>query len=190
MASPIKLHLSHSNIKYEIDINGDQPMEKLMEKCEELTEVPKENMKILAMGKTISNNPDQPILASGLKNGSKIMMLGKKVNSAEDSIIANLKPIRKDFDTKVAKLEQVAESVENYEKGFVQEKKPIDKLILGITEFFMKLLEKLDGLSIGQEHKVAREKRKSLVKDIQKQLDRCDVLRSRLTFTPTGKLTE
>ena len=54
----------------------------------------------------------------------------------------------------------------------------------------MKLLEKLDGLSIGQEHKVAREKRKSLVKDIQKQLDRCDVLRSRLTFTPTGKLTE
>lgn len=66
MASPIKLHLSHSNIKYEIDINGDQPMEKLMEKCEELTDVPKENMKILAMGKTISNIPDKPILASGI----------------------------------------------------------------------------------------------------------------------------
>ena len=44
------------------------------------------------------------------------MMLGKKVNSAEDSIISNLKPIRKDFDTKISKLEQVSESVSNYEK--------------------------------------------------------------------------
>ena len=65
MSSPIKLHLSHSNIKYEIDINADQPMEKLMEKVEELTEVPKENMKILAMGKTISNHREAPISASG-----------------------------------------------------------------------------------------------------------------------------
>ena len=85
-------------------------------------------------------------------------------------------------------MDQSAASVENYEKGFVQEKKQIDKDIISVTEFFMKTLEKLDGMTIGQEFKVAREKRKSLVKEIQKQLDRADILRNRLSFSPTGKL--
>ena len=115
------------------------------------------------------------------------MLLGKKVNPAEETFLTVLKPLRSDFDTKVSKLNQSETSVENYEKGFVQEKKPIDKDIISITEFFMKMLEKLDSMAIGQEFKVAREKRKGLVKDIQKQLDRADVLRSRLSISPTGK---
>ena len=124
---------------------------------------------------------------AGLKDGTKLMLLGKKVNPAEETFLTVLKPLRSDFDTKVSKLNQSETSVENYEKGFVQEKKPIDKDIISITEFFMKMLEKLDSMAIGQEFKVAREKRKGLVKDIQKQLDRADVLRSRLSISPTGK---
>ena len=36
-----------------------------------------------------------------------------------------------------------------------------------------------------QEHKIARQKRKDLVKNIQCDLDRCDVLRDRLKLAPT-----
>ena len=54
--------------------------------------------------------------------------------------------------------------MENYEKGFVQEKKPIDKEIIAINEFFMKTLEKLDGVSIAADLKAARQYRKTMVK--------------------------
>jgi hypothetical protein len=56
-----------------------------------------------------------------------------------------------------------------------------------ISENFMKTLEKLDSFSIGQDFKAARERRKNLVRDIQESLDRTDVMRSRLSFNPTGK---
>ena len=54
--------------------------------------------------------------------------------------------------------------MENYEKGFVQEKKPVDKDIIAINEFFMKTLEKLDGISIAADLKAARQYRKTMVK--------------------------
>ena len=105
------------------------------------------------------------------------MVLGKKCSAAEDAIISQLRPLRKDFDNKVAKLDQsgnipikivhyfnLAVSVENYEKGFVQEKKPVDKDIIAINEFFMKTLEKLDGISIAGVLKAARQYRKTMVK--------------------------
>ena len=40
------------------------------------------NILVIFGGKTISTIPAMPIGQSGLKNGSKIMMLGKKVNAA------------------------------------------------------------------------------------------------------------
>ena len=184
----IRIFLSHNNARHEIIIDPSRPVHHLMDKLEEITEIPTPNMKVIASGKTISSQPDNTLTAAGLKSGSKIMLLGKKVNAAEDQFMATLKPIRKDFNTKVEKLDKAAESVQNYENGYVKEAKPIDKEIMVTTEFFMKLLEKLDGMAIGQEHKVARERKKNLVKEIQKQLDRADVLRSRLSYSPTGKL--
>ncbi|CBY17924.1 unnamed protein product [Oikopleura dioica] len=118
------------------------------------------------------------------------MVLGKKCSAAEDAIISQLRPLRKDFDNKVAKLDQSAVSVENYEKGFVQEKKPVDKDIIAVNEFFMKTLEKLDGISIAADLKAARQYRKTMVKDIQAQMDRADSLRTRLTFSPTGEFAK
>ena len=109
-----------------------------------MTEILTPNMKVISSGKTISSNPKSSLADAGLKSGSRIMLLGKKVNAAEDKFLDSLKPIRKDFETKKMKLDQSAVSVENYEKGFVQEKKPIDKDIMVITEFFMKTLEKLE----------------------------------------------
>lgn len=188
MGDFVKLILSHQSARHEILVDADKEIIHLMEKLEEITEIPTENMKVIANGKTISAQPNISITAAGLKSGNKLMLLGKKVNSAEETFLSSLKPIRIDFEKKVIKLDQSAASVENYEKGFVQEKKQIDKDIISVTEFFMKTLEKLDGMTIGQEFKVAREKRKSLVKEIQKQLDRADILRNRLSFSPTGKL--
>ena len=91
-----------------------------------------------------------PIGQTGLRNGSKIMMLGKKVNPAEDGLIQGLKPMRQEFETKQAKLGALASQVENYERGFLQETKSLDKDIMIIAEHSMRILEKLDGYSIAE----------------------------------------
>ena len=91
-----------------------------------------------------------PIGQTGLKNGSKVMMLGKKLNPAEDGLIQGLKPLRAEFETKQAKLADLRSQVENYENGFLHETKSLDKNIMVIAEHSMRILEKLDGYSIGE----------------------------------------
>ena len=61
-----------------------------------------------------------------------------------------LKPMRAEFETKKAKLEGLASQVDNYEKGFLQETKALDKDIMTIAEYSMRILEKLDGYSIAE----------------------------------------
>lgn len=181
---------THQSKKLELELDPERPISHLMDRLEEITDVPVGNMKVIFGGKTISTIPAMPIGQSGLKNGSKIMMLGKKVNAAEDSLIQGLKPMRAEFETKKSKLSGLQSQVENYEKGFLQETKSLDKDIMVIAEYSMRLLEKLDGYSIAEEHKIARQKRKDLVREIQTQLDQCDVLRERLKLAPTGQIAK
>ena len=58
--------------------------------------------------------------------------------------------MRAEFDTKKSKLAGLKNQVENYEKGFLQETKSLDKDIMIIAEYSMRLLEKLDGYSIAE----------------------------------------
>ena len=121
-----------------------------------------------------------PIGQSGLKGKSKVMVMGKKVNSgkgfifeyfikggsrfwvyfawvdrikpkkAEETLINGLKPMKSDYDTKKAKLDAAAGQVKNYENGFLQETKQLDKEIMTIAEYLMRILEKLDGYQIAE----------------------------------------
>ena len=58
--------------------------------------------------------------------------------------------MRAEFETKKSKLSGLQGQVENYEKGFLQETKSLDKDIMVIAEYSMRLLEKLDGYSIAE----------------------------------------
>lgn len=58
--------------------------------------------------------------------------------------------MRAEFETKKAKLDGLASQVDNYEKGFLQETKALDKDIMTIAEYSMRILEKLDGYSIAE----------------------------------------
>jgi len=94
--------------------------------------------------------PSSSLVSLGLKGKCKVMVMGKKVNSAEEILIKGLKPMISDFETKKTKLEDAERQVNNYENGFIQETKPIDKEIQTIAEFCMRILEKLDGYAIAE----------------------------------------
>lgn len=58
--------------------------------------------------------------------------------------------MKSDYDTKKAKLDAAAGQVKNYENGFLQETKQLDKEIMTIAEYLMRILEKLDGYQIAE----------------------------------------
>ena len=58
--------------------------------------------------------------------------------------------MRAEFETKKAKLDGYASLVENYENGFLRETKALDKDIMAIAEYSMRILEKLDGYLIAE----------------------------------------
>ena len=98
----------------------------------------------------MEKTPDASLESLGLKGKCKVMVMGKKVNSAEEMLIKGLKPMISDFETKKLKLDDAERQVQNYENGFVQETKPIDKDIMTIAEYSMRTLEKLDGYIIAE----------------------------------------
>ena len=61
--------------------------------------------------------------------------------------------MKSDYDTKKAKLDAAAGQVKNYENGFLQETKQLDKEIMTIAEYLMRILEKLDGYQIAEVNK-------------------------------------
>ena len=65
MANLIKLFLNHQSARHEIVIDPAREIHHLMEKLEELTEIPKENMKVIGNGKTVSGKPELSIQDSG-----------------------------------------------------------------------------------------------------------------------------
>ena len=65
--------------------------------------------------------------------------------------------MKSDYDTKKAKLDAAAGQVKNYENGFLQETKQLDKEIMTIAEYLMRILEKLDGYQIAEVYTVACE---------------------------------
>merc|ERR1712110_101744 len=167
----IKFHQGGKDHLLELD--ASRTVSYMLDRIEDVTEIPPANMKVLFAGKCLEKFPSSSLVSLGLKGKCKVMVMGKKVNSAEEILIKGLKPMISDFETKKTKLEDAERQVNNYENGFIQETKPIDKDIQTIAEYCMRILEKLDGYAIAEEHKVARQKRKDLVKSIQMELDRC-----------------
>ena len=74
MANLIKLFLNHGSARHEIVIDPTREILHLMEKLEEITEIPKENMKVIGNGKTVSGKPELSIQDSGLVQHFQILI--------------------------------------------------------------------------------------------------------------------
>ena len=70
-----------------------------MEKVEELTEIPASGQKLICQAKTLTaNDPHKTTLATcNLINGSKVMVLGRKVDPENDPSYQKIKAIEKNI---------------------------------------------------------------------------------------------
>ena len=93
----ISIKLVYGSTKYMVEINPMLPLRSLMVKVEELTGVPQSGQKLICQGQTLTSaDPDNTYLhLHKLVQGSKVMVLGRKVDPENDAAYKKIVDIEK-----------------------------------------------------------------------------------------------
>ncbi|XP_070533723.1 BAG family molecular chaperone regulator 1-like isoform X2 [Ptychodera flava] len=140
----------------------------------------------VAHGKSLSD-PEQSLLSAGLKEGCKVMMIGRKSNPEEDANRSMVSEEEKKAEITGKKQKAVEEELDGIEKGFLQKnliREAYAKLLKRLAicnEEYMRILEKLDSMTVPEDQRSVRSNKKDLIKRIQVCLDRNDELKARIT---------
>ncbi|XP_074061965.1 BAG family molecular chaperone regulator 1 isoform X4 [Macrotis lagotis] len=96
---------------------------------------------------------EQPLSALGVKNGCRVMLIGKKNSPEEEAELKKLRDLEKSVEKIADQLVGVNEELVGIQKGFLAKDlraealSKLDKRVKGTVEQFMKILEQIDSLT-------------------------------------------
>lgn len=182
--------LAHGPERYNLQVSASQGKDVLLADLKEaafrVTGVPPEGQKIIFKGKQLSDSL-RPLFAYGVKSGSKLMVMGNKNSLQKDPRYIEMEAVEESVGKVEVKQNQINQELEGIEQGYldsslVQEAlQKLQKRLASCHEEFVKLLETLDSLSLGDGPPALRTKRKGTVQRIQKYLDVNDTMKSRIS---------
>ncbi|XP_041040363.1 BAG family molecular chaperone regulator 1 isoform X2 [Carcharodon carcharias] len=151
----VGLTLMHGSSKHKIEISAGQEgceptLQDMATVIAQVTGVPQQLQKLIFKGKSLKEM-EQPLSVLGVKNGCKIMMIGKKNSPEEEAELKKLKELEKSTDQLSHKLEEI-----NAELTGIQNSLPDD-------------------------FSDCRHRRKGLVKNVQTYLAQCDVIETHIS---------
>lgn len=114
----MKLIVTHGRATHEVEISDEATTAGLGESMALRTGVPVPNQKFIIKGKSFHPG-DNDILSSRVKNGDKVMMLGKRVDLVQDETVKRLQDLLSTTKPLVAKMQEIESQVEQLDKGFV-----------------------------------------------------------------------
>ncbi|XP_030060605.1 BAG family molecular chaperone regulator 1 [Microcaecilia unicolor] len=178
--------VSHGSEKHKIQIpvqgeNDEPTLQDMALVVERVTGVPVSFQKLICKGKSLKEM-EQPLSVLGIKNGSKVMLIGKRNSPEEDAELKKLKDLEKSVKQTANKLEEVTKELTGIQKGFlskslqVEALNKLDKRIKSTVEQFMKILEEIDALNVPENFNDCKLKRKGLVIKVQGLLAQCDTV--------------
>ncbi|XP_060085612.1 BAG family molecular chaperone regulator 1-like [Ylistrum balloti] len=186
--SRLNLEVVYGSRKHQVEVSlppgqaGDVlTVRHLREEVQKLTDVPAENQKLIFKGKSLTDS-EKSLSEFGLKNGVKVMLIGKKPVPKDDPEMLGLKKVETSLAKEEEKFSVVIYRLDGIHRGFLDEQKKrdtlvqLDKELAQIIENFERMLESLDCLRFDEFNKEGRAKRKSTVDRIQTLLARCDGL--------------
>ena len=152
---------------------------------EKLLNVEQHKQKLIHKGTTISNSPDNTLASFGIKQGSRIMVIGKSFSHEEEEVMKVLVTIENDFKKYNSTVDELSKQLEDILKGFNENysddiTKHVKKGVLTASENLMRLLEKIDQMILKDEFADAKIKRKNLVQNIQNKMDKCEACLDKL----------
>ncbi|XP_053322211.1 BAG family molecular chaperone regulator 1 [Spea bombifrons] len=183
--------VTHGSEKHKLQVigqdeNNEPTLQDLALAVEQVSGVPLTSQKLIFKGKSLKEM-DQALSSLGVKNGCKIMLIGKKNSPEEDLELKKLKDLEKSVEQMAIKLDDVNKELSGIQKGFlnktlqVEALNKLDKRIKSTVEQFMKILEQIDAMAMPDNFSDCRQKRKGLVKKVQGLLAQCDTVEGNIS---------
>lgn len=183
----VDLHLKHGTARLAWSIDDQATLGELMGQIESELSVPKSGQKLILNGRTLSSlDPETTLERAGVRNLSKIMVLGRRFDPEDDRMMKDILRVEKQVQVTTEKLQQVSNEIRDIERGFLDTEhhdKAWPNLIKRCrsgSEEFMRLLETLDTFRFEEHQQMAKTKRKNLVDIINKKLDANDELQRKV----------
>ncbi|CAN9502675.1 unnamed protein product [Ophioblennius macclurei] len=177
------LTVTYGSVKHSVVVRSAGPagpsVGDLAEALTQLTGVPSASQRIIFKGKSLKDM-DQSLSSFGVKDGCKLMMIGKRNSPEEEAELKKLKDMEKSVEQTVKKLETVDGELTGLRNGFLakdlqaQALEKLDKRVKAAAEQLVRILEQIDAMSVPEGFSDCRMKKKGLVKTVQDFLTRCD----------------
>ncbi|XP_072045300.1 BAG family molecular chaperone regulator 1-like [Amphiura filiformis] len=201
MSSAINVTLIHGTKKHSVQVSPPTATDAvasahelqvchLAQAAYQATEVPVHLQKLIFKGKSLSTDSQQSLESVGIRNGAKVMLIGKK-SLEEDEHTKQITRITQEVGSNEKKQKDIEDEISGIEKGYLQADliqdalKKLRKRLFACNEEFMKHLEKLDGMVMNDVHQSVKNKRKKTVDYIQGLLDKTDSLTNRIEHLQT-----
>uniref|UniRef100_A0A667WL53 BAG family molecular chaperone regulator 1 n=1 Tax=Myripristis murdjan TaxID=586833 RepID=A0A667WL53_9TELE len=169
--------------KHSITLTGqdgnDITVKDLSDALTAATGVPAPSQKLIFKGKSLKDK-EETLSSCGIKQGCKLMMIGKKNSPEEEAELKKLKDIEKSVEQTAKKLEKLDGELTGLKNGFlakdlqVEALGKLDNRVKGAAEQFIRILEQIDSMSVPENFSDCRMKKKGLVKTVQDFLAQCD----------------
>jgi len=148
--------------------------------------------KLICQGQTLTNlsgsdDPTQISLAQlKIMHGSKIMVLGRKVDPEQDAAYQKILDIEKRTLDIREKFNELCKQVHDIENGHLAKDhvqvalRDLEKRSKSCSESWMKALESLDGIHLDESQTLARNKRKSVINSTNYHMDQAEDILNRI----------
>ncbi|KAI9025914.1 hypothetical protein CLU79DRAFT_743706 [Phycomyces nitens] len=189
--SPLAIELKWSSKRFIFEFEDEEKLERttvgeLKNKCQQVTEVKVDVIKLLAHGAVMRNN-EMTLGEYNIRNGTKIMMIGslkkEKKDSHEQEVVVKLQSIRPKIGRALAAVNDYELAVESYLEKSERNPKKSERLLYhgrGLGEDLMQILMQLDTILCESLDQVIRQERKDSVNTVQGLLDRLDGIKGKL----------
>ncbi|XP_064396390.1 BAG family molecular chaperone regulator 1-like [Halichondria panicea] len=181
-----QVQVSHGSDRHAVEVqSADSVVADLKTTLLTLTQIPIDSQKLIFKGKTLQDDY-KTVSELGIKQGSRLMVLGRKSAVADDPSSKEVEKFSCAVDGIARKMEGIREEVTGIEKGFLQTEliadacRGLHKRCLACGELLMQNLEKLDSMIIPPTETLIRGRKKSTVVRIQSLLTRNDDLIKRI----------
>ncbi|CAK6957708.1 BAG family molecular chaperone regulator 1 [Scomber scombrus] len=184
MSEQITVTVAYGSTKHSITVTGQEDgksptVKDLSDALTQITGVPSASQKLIFKGKSLKDM-EESLPSYGIKDGCKLMMIGKRNSPEEEVELKKLKDIEKSVEQMAKKLEKVDGELTGLKNGFLAKDLQaealgkLDHRVKIAAEQFMKILEQIDALSIPENFSDCKIKKKGLVKTVQDFLAQCD----------------
>eukprot|EP00096_Caligus_rogercresseyi_P008263 TRINITY_DN26808_c0_g1_i1.p1 TRINITY_DN26808_c0_g1~~TRINITY_DN26808_c0_g1_i1.p1 ORF type:complete len:186 (+),score=69.17 TRINITY_DN26808_c0_g1_i1:137-694(+) len=180
----LQIELKHGTTKYPLEVSPDYQLCDLQEEATRLTGVPIQNQKLILNGRTLVADPDyenKTLKEYSLRNGSRVMVLGKRFDASKDSDLSEILRIESCVNDLDKKFGLIRGKVIGVTSGKMSgDLKGLTKECKAHSEELMKLIEELDTIKLEQYQAEAKAKRKAVATCINVKLDEVESLVERI----------